>query len=344
MASIQTVKRKNSEGKLYTRYAVMWREGKKHGEKGKKQRKKVFDKKHLAEYFFDELRKNEGLAKAGNPNTEFTKWWKEYFNYRFADKPQYLIKKETSFANQLKDFFESRHVKYIEDITSQMINDFIINKLKNDGNKPQSINRILYILKPALAYAVKTYSKKYKDLYESIEPLPVKEKRKPKVLKATALEAFMAACPPRRKLYFGLLLYTGMRPIELEDLKWSKIDLQEDIISIEGRTKNSEWREIPIHDNLKKLLESVEDKTGYVVKPDQNYRRTFRNIIKEAGLPKEATPYSLRHSFATAMLKSSGGNLRLVQVLLGHSDIRTTTIYTRIMNDLAKDEVKKLKF
>lgn len=330
--------------KTATGYIVIWRisDPKRPGKQ--KQTSKRFRKKDPAEYFKRELENNQTWAKAGNPNIEFKKWWKEYLDFRFMDKPAYLIKKEMRFANQLEEFFKSKQVRYLDDITPQMVNDFVVKKSKVDGNRPQSVNRLLYFLKPALSYAAKTYHKKYRDLYESIEPLKVKEKRKPKILGEASLELFMDACSPRQKLYFGLLLYTGMRPIELEALKWEKIDLQEDIITVEGRTKNSEWREIPIHGNLMKLLEAMEDKTGYVVKPDQNYRRTFRSIIKKAGLPKEVTPYSLRHSFATAMLKSSGGNLRLVQVLLGHSDIRTTTIYTRIMNDLAKEEVKKLKF
>ena len=72
----------------------------------------------------------------------------------------------------------------------------------------------------------------------------------------------------------------------------------------------------------------------------QGFFKILKKLLQEKGISKDVSPHTLRHSFATHMLEQ-GADLRVIQELLGHSDLATTRIYTHITNQRVKEDYQK---
>lgn len=159
----------------------------------------------------------------------------------------------------------------------------------------------------------------------------------------------------RNKAMLELLYATGIRVSELINLKLSNIDLSDDFIRVFG--KGSKERISPISDAAIKYLTIYisEYRNSLLKKKDseyvfinnfgnkisrQGFFKNLKQIAKNQGIKKEISPHTLRHSYATHLL-SHGADLRIIQELLGHSDISTTQIYTHLLNDKLKMEYEK---
>ncbi|MDO4715891.1 MAG: tyrosine recombinase [Bacteroidales bacterium] len=151
------------------------------------------------------------------------------------------------------------------------------------------------------------------------------------------------------------LLYScGLRVSELCELRWSQLHLVEGVILVQG--KGGKERLVPISQHAIKALEEWVEvrKTIRVREGHEDYvfvthhrgrkysRVTVFLLIKElataAGITKNISPHTFRHSFATHLLEG-GANLRVIQAMLGHESIATTEIYTHIDRTLLREEV-----
>ena len=159
---------------------------------------------------------------------------------------------------------------------------------------------------------------------------------------------------PDQQTIFGLrdramleLLYScGLRVSELINLEFQQININDEYIRILG--KGNKERLLPMGElameylsqyekNARPFLAKKGQTDGYFLsnRGSNMSRQNFFYIIKayaqKAGIDKPLSPHSLRHAFATHLVQQ-GADLRSVQLMLGHSDISTTQIYTHIQN------------
>lgn len=157
----------------------------------------------------------------------------------------------------------------------------------------------------------------------------------------------------RNRAIIEVLFSCGLRVSELTNLKLSDLFLDEKFLRVLG--KGSKERLVPISDRaISELRFWFDDRRQMVIKPgEEDYvflnrrghhlTRTMILIMvkrqaEAAGITKTISPHTLRHSFATALLRG-GADLRVIQALLGHADIGTTEIYTHLDDESLRQEV-----
>lgn len=179
----------------------------------------------------------------------------------------------------------------------------------------------------------------------------------PKSLTEEEVDALLAApliddpLGHRDRSMLEVLYATGLRVSELVSLKGSQVNLNQGVLRIVG--KGDRERLIPLGEEavdwlqrftsgprLEILLERQTDYLFPTRRGDRMTRQAFWHIIKryaqKAGVHKALSPHTLRHAFATHLL-NHGADLRVVQMLLGHSDLSTTQIYTHVARERMKE-------
>jgi len=173
----------------------------------------------------------------------------------------------------------------------------------------------------------------------TLEEVPIKKKEKslPKVLSKNQIkQMFEKTQNLKHRLIIKLLYSSGLRLQELVNLKREDIDVEKNIIRVR-KGKGAKDRITIIGESLKmELLKyySISDfKTKYVFegRKGKYSKKSVEEVCKQAGrrIDIKVTPHMLRHSFATHLLES-GVDIRYIQALLGHSDVKTTQIYTNV--------------
>ena len=157
----------------------------------------------------------------------------------------------------------------------------------------------------------------------------------------------------RNRAIIEVLFSCGLRVSELTHLKMSGLYLQEHFIRVTGKGRKE--RLVPISDKaIRELTFWFDDRNKMNIKPgEEDYvflnnrghhlTRTMilimvKRLGEAAGIEKTISPHTMRHSFATALLKG-GASLRVIQELLGHAGIGTTEIYTHLDNESLRQTV-----
>lgn len=151
----------------------------------------------------------------------------------------------------------------------------------------------------------------------------------------------------RDRAMLELMYASGLRVSELVNLKWFQISLQEHVLRVTG--KGDKERLVPFGQVAGEWLErygqgaradilggQISDDVFVTARGGAMTRVMFWNLVKkyalQAGIKSPLSPHTLRHAFATHLL-NHGADLRAVQMLLGHADISTTTIYTHVARE-----------
>lgn len=178
----------------------------------------------------------------------------------------------------------------------------------------------------------------------------------PKTLTESDVEELLAAPDVesalglRDRTMLEVLYATGLRVSELVGLKLHQVNLRQGVLRVFG--KGSKERLVPMGDEAMGWLERYTKESRPLLlnevqsdvlfpstRAQQMTRQTFwyrlKHYVQQAGIDKPVSPHTLRHAFATHLL-NHGADLRVVQLLLGHSDLSTTQIYTHVASSRMK--------
>jgi integrase/recombinase XerD len=231
---------------------------------------------------------------------------------------------------------------------------FIASRVEG-GAKPRSTARQLSSFRRFFRYIMRE-GMRDNDPTSDIE-MPRIGRSLPKTLTEDEVELLLSApntdepLGHRDRAMLELLYATGLRVSELINLKQSQVNFNQGVLRIIG--KGDRERLIPLGEESQRWLKDfidgprmeilLERQTDYLFptrRGDRMTRQAFWHIIKryaqKAGVQKKMSPHSLRHAFATHLL-NRGADLRVVQLLLGHSDLSTTQIYTHVARERLKD-------
>jgi integrase/recombinase XerD len=179
----------------------------------------------------------------------------------------------------------------------------------------------------------------------------------PRSLTESEVDALLAAPETsdplghRDRAMLEVLYATGLRVSELINLRQSEVNLNQGVLRIRGKgdrerlipfgEESQRWiREFMTGPRLEILLERQSEYLFPTRRGDRMTRQAFWHIIKryakKADIEARLSPHTLRHAFATHLL-NHGADLRVVQMLLGHSDLSTTQIYTHVARERMKE-------
>lgn len=256
---------------------------------------------------------------------------------------------------KLETYLADLHVK-AEDASNEILRDFII-EIASLGIHPRSQARVLSSIRSFYHFLI--YKNKRDDDPTELLESPKTGLRLPEVLSVKEIDRIIEAIDlskaegQRNKAIVETLYGSGLRVSELINLELSKIYFVEGYMLVEG--KGSKQRLVPLSPqsirqielwkvdrNLMKVKKGSEDVLFLNRRGGKLTRAMIFTIVKElaamAGIRKNVSPHTFRHSFATHLLEN-GANLRAIQQLLGHESITTTELYTHIDVHFLRDTI-----
>jgi len=280
---------------------------------------------------------------------------RSFFNFLIIEKG---LSKNTvkAYETDIKGFIKwinKNNKQSLLNIKESSVNQYI-SYLFSLKLKSSSVNRKISSLKSFYLFLLKKKLIRYSPFSEVISPK--QEKYLPASMSESEVEKLLNSpdaskeIEQRDKAMIEMLYATGMRISELVNLKITDIDMNRSVIKVMG--KGSKERLIPFGEsasealfNYLKIRKDSSSKEVFISNRGKKITRVaFWQRIKvyllRENLKISISPHTLRHAFATHLL-NRGADLRSVQLLLGHSDLSTTQIYTHIAKQRLGDVLKK---
>lgn len=262
---------------------------------------------------------------------------------------------------QYTSYLESLHLSTVDDVDRFVVLDFL-EEQKNEGKSSATIIRMVSTLRKYHQYL-------RQERYTDNDPMqfidtPKRTQKLPKTLSVKEVEKLLESPDTtdvlgiRDRAILEVMYATGLRVTELISLRMGDLHLSLGLLKTLG--KGDRERIVPLGDVaihwINVYLEMSRPELIYKNKGSHtdhlflNYQgkpfsrqgiwKNLKVYVQKAGIEKEVTPHTLRHSFATHLLEN-GADLRVVQELLGHADISTTQIYTHISKKRMADVYKQ---
>lgn len=253
-------------------------------------------------------------------------------------------------------FYADNHI-YYRTVTLEQLDQFA-GQLREEGIQARSVARILSGVRSF--YRFLTLEKEVEQDPTELLESPQIGKHLPEVLSVEEIDSIINVIDVskpegvRDRAIIEVLYGCGLRISELCNLRISQLYLEDKYIRVKG--KGSKERLVPIEGvAIDRVREWLVTRMGYKVKPsEEDYvfvsltrgsrlsRISLFVYIKDyaerAGIKKNISPHTFRHSFATHLLEG-GANLRAIQMMLGHEDISTTEIYMHIDKSKLRTEI-----
>ena len=281
----------------------------------------------------------------------------KYFNHLLIERGMAQNTLE-SYGRDLKRFIcfleEDKNITDVKEVVPEMIVEYLT-QIRHDGLSANSMNRSLAALRGFYKYL----------LWEKVitqNPLANIELAKvwmklPDIISKDEMKSILAqpgtqsVSALRNTAMLELLYATGIRVSELVNLTMNSMNWQVGFLIVMG--KGSKERIVPVgkvaYDFTRRYVDEARPKLMQTKNTDVLFlnrfgkkftRQGFWKIVvgyaKQAGLQKKVYPHTFRHSFASHLLEG-GADLRTVQVMLGHSDISTTQIYTHVTRERLRE-------
>lgn len=280
----------------------------------------------------------------------------DFLNYCIFEKGL-SDKTRESYQNDLlvySDFLKGKGIDDVCLIKSSHIKEFL---KARSSEETSTIAHNLTVIKNFHSYLLKENIVRGNEA-EFIER-PKLKKALPKTLSVTDVDKLLdielkTPFDYRNKAMLELMYGCGLRVSELVALEINDIDMTNCLIRIVG--KGNKEREIPIGEySIYYLMEYLKVREKLLKKKSctklflnnhgngmtrQGFFKNLKVILREKGLNESVSPHTLRHSFATHLI-NRGADLRSIQEMLGHADISTTKIYTRISDEKVLDDYDK---